>query len=79
MKRKMKTLSWRKDLRLNGTCFTGTHATVRFTKGTFMTNGSRVKRVLHATVRVTEATVVTSGSCVKCVLTWEMSRWRKTP
>ena len=27
-------------------CFTGTHVTVRFTKETFVTNGSRVKRVL---------------------------------
>ena len=31
MKRRMKTFSWRKDLKLNATrCFTGTHATVRF-------------------------------------------------
>ena len=27
-------------------CFTGTYVTVRFTKETFVTNGSRVKRVL---------------------------------
>ena len=27
-------------------CFTGTHATVRFTKGTFVASDSRVKRVL---------------------------------
>ena len=27
-------------------CFTGTHVTVRFTKETFVTNGSRVRRVL---------------------------------
>ena len=34
MKRRMKTLSWRKDLKLNATrCFSGTHATVRFTQG----------------------------------------------
>ena len=32
----------------------------------------------HATVRVTEEAVVTSGSCVECVLTWAMSKWRKT-
>ena len=47
MKRRMKTFSWRKDLKLNAArCFTGTHATVRFTKETFVTSGSRVKRVL---------------------------------
>ena len=47
MKRRMKTLSWRKDFKLNATrCFSGTHATVRFTKETFVTSGSRVKRVL---------------------------------
>ena len=34
MKRRMKTISWRKDLKLNATrCFSGTHATVRFTQG----------------------------------------------
>ena len=27
-------------------CFTGIHVTVRLTKETFMTNGSRVRRVL---------------------------------
>ena len=27
-------------------CFRGTHATVRFTKGTFVTSGSRVKFAL---------------------------------
>ena len=37
-------------------CCTGTHATVRFTKGTFVSSGSRVK----------------------FVLTWAMSKWRKT-
>ena len=31
MKRRMKTLSWRKDLKLNAArCFSGAHATVRF-------------------------------------------------
>ena len=40
----MKTFSWRKDRKLNAArCFTGTHATVRFTKETFVTSGSRVK------------------------------------
>ena len=35
----MKTFSWRKDLKLNAArCFTGTHATVRFTRGTFVTS-----------------------------------------
>ena len=43
----MKTFSWRKDRKFNAArCCTGTHATVRFTKETFVTNGSRVKRVL---------------------------------
>ena len=43
----MKILSWRKDLKLNAAlCFSGTHATVRFTKETVVTSGSRVKRVL---------------------------------
>ena len=38
--------TWRKDLKLNATrCFSGTHATVRFTKETVVTGGSRVKRV----------------------------------
>ena len=47
MKRRMKTPSWRKDLKLKAArCFTGTHATVRFTRETFVTSGSRVKRVL---------------------------------
>ena len=31
-------------------CFTGAHATVRFTKGTFVTSDSRVKRVLTRTM-----------------------------
>ena len=47
MKRRMKTLSWRKDLKLNAArCCTGTHATVRVTEETFVTSGSCVKRVL---------------------------------
>ena len=46
-KRRMKTLSWRKDLKLNATrCFTGTQATVSSTQETFVTSGSRVKRDL---------------------------------
>ena len=32
----------------------------------------------HATVRVSEEAAATSGSCVECVLTWAMSKWRKT-
>ena len=114
----VKTLSWRKDLKLNAArCFSGTRATVRFSKETVVTSGSRVKRVLtramskwtkhivtfneeededtlveegpqlnaarcfsgtHATVRFTRETFVTSGSHVKRVLTWAMSKWRKT-
>ena len=47
MKRRMKTLSWRKDLKLNAArCCTGTHANVRFTQETFVTSDSRVKRDL---------------------------------
>ena len=39
-------IPWRKDRKLNAAwCFSGTHATVRFTKETFVTSGSRVKRV----------------------------------
>ena len=41
-------------------------------------NASQCFSGTHATVRVTEEAVVTSGSCVKCVLTWAMSKWRKT-
>ena len=38
----METLSWRKCLKLNAArCFTGTHATVRFTIKTFVTSGSQ--------------------------------------
>ena len=34
----MKTLSWRKDIRLDAAlCFSGTHASVRFTRETFVT------------------------------------------
>ena len=112
----MKTLSWRKDLKLNAArCFSGTHATVRVTEEAVVTSGSRVKRVLiwamskwtkyivtfneeededilveegpqierarcfsgtHATVRFTKEAVVTSGSRVKRVLTRAMSKWR---
>ena len=51
----VKTLSWRKDLKLNAArCFSGTRATVRFSKETVVTSGSRVKRVLF----------------------WAMSKWR---
>ena len=32
----------------------------------------------HAVVRIAKETVVTSGSRVKRVLTWAMSKWRKT-
>ena len=47
MKRRMKTFSWRKDLKLNASqCFSGAHATVRFTKETVVTSGSRAKRAL---------------------------------
>ena len=41
MKRRMKTLSWRKDLKLNAArCSSGTHATVRFSQ-----SNSRDKRL----------------------------------
>ena len=43
----MKILSWRNDLKLNAArCFSGTHATVRFSKETVVTSGTRLKRVL---------------------------------
>ena len=114
----MKTISWRKDLKLNATrCFSGTHATVRFTQGNirdkrlpreacFDLGGVKVEKDIvtfneegdedviveegpqierarcctgtHATVRFTKGTFVTSGSRVKFVLTWAMSKWRKT-
>ena len=39
MKRRMKTVSWSQDLKLNASrCFSGTHAKVRFTKETFVTS-----------------------------------------
>ena len=47
MKRRIKTLLWRKYLKLNAArCLSGTHATVKFTQETFVTSGSRVKRDL---------------------------------
>ena len=47
MKRRMKSLLWRKDLKLNAArCLPGTHATVRLTQKAFVTSGSRVKRDL---------------------------------
>ena len=43
----LKTLSWRKDLKLNAArCCSGTHAAVRFSKATVVTSGSRMQRVL---------------------------------
>ena len=117
MKRRMKTLSWRKDLKLNAApCLPGTHATVRLTQEALVTSGSRVKRFFdlgdvkvenvivtfhdvekedtlvrkdrkfnaarcctgtHATVRCTKETFVTSNSRVKRDLTWAMSKRRK--
>ena len=47
MKRRMKTFSWRDDLKLNAArCFSGTHATVRFIEETVVTSATCVKRVL---------------------------------
>ena len=47
MKRRMKTFSWRDDLKLNAArCFTGTHAYVRLTEETVVTSATCVKRVL---------------------------------
>ena len=40
-------------------CFSGTHATVRFTRETFVTSGSRVKRVLPWAMSKWRKTVVT--------------------
>ena len=67
MKSRIKSLSWRKDFKLNDVevetfswrkylkllaarCFSGTRATVRFSKETVVTSGSRVKRVLTRTM-----------------------------
>ena len=48
MKRRMETPSWRKYLKLNAArCSSGTHTvTWDFSTETFVTSGSRVKRVL---------------------------------
>ena len=48
MKRRMKTLSWRKDLKLNAArSSSGTHTvTWDFAKNILVTSGSRVKRFL---------------------------------
>ena len=47
MKRRMKTFSWRKDLKLNAPrCSSGTHASVTFTEETIETSDSRAKRAL---------------------------------
>ena len=60
MKRRMKTSSWRKDLRLNAArCFSGTRATVRFSKETVVTSGSRVKRVLTRAISKLTKHIVT--------------------
>ena len=46
VKRRVKTLSWRKDRKFNAArCFSRTHATVRFAQETVVTSGSCVKRV----------------------------------
>ena len=51
MKRRMKTLSWRKDLKLNAArSSSGTHTvTWDFAKNILVTSGSRVKRFLTVT------------------------------
>ena len=73
MKRRMKTLSWRKDLKFNDV-----EVKTLSWRNDLKLNAARCFSGTHATVRVTEEAVVTSGSCVKCVLTWAMSKWRKT-
>ena len=45
-KRRMKTFSWERIQIDAARCFSGTRATVRFSKATVVTSGSRVKRVL---------------------------------
>ena len=62
MKRRMKTLSWRKDLKLNAArCCTRTHANVRVSKATVVTSGCRVKRVLTRAVAKWRKTLTLSG------------------
>ena len=73
MKSRIKSLSWRKDLKLNDVEV----KTLSWRKDLKL-NAARCFSGTHATVRVTEEAVVTSGSCVECVLTWAMSKWRKT-
>ena len=51
---------WRNDLKFNAAwCFSGAHATGRFTKETFVTSSCRVKRVLHLGVVKVEKDTVT--------------------
>ena len=73
MKRRMKTLSWRKDLKLKD---------VGIYEDTFVEEGPQIERgtvfLRDATVRFCKATVVTSGSRVQRVLTRAMSKWSKT-
>ena len=73
MKRRMKTLSWRKDLKLNDVEV----KTLSWRKDLKL-NAARCFSGTRATVRLTEETVVTSGSNAKPALTRTMSKWRKT-
>ena len=71
MKRRMKTLSWRKDFKLNAArCFSGAHATVRFTKETVRTSGSRVKCVLTRTMPKWRKTLLLSMKRRMKTLSW---------
>ena len=73
LKSRIKSLSWRKDLKLNDV-----EVKALSWRKDLKLNAARCFSGTHATVRVTEEAVVTSGSCVQCVLTWAMSKWRKT-
>ena len=74
MKRRMKTFSWRKDLKLNSSrCSTGTHAIL-------VEERPQIELVTpqgHMWIEVHQKTFVTSGSRVKRVLPWAMSKWTK--
>ena len=73
MKRRMKTFSWRKDLKLNEVEV----KTLSWRKDLKL-NAARCFSGTRATVRSTEETVVISGSNAKPALTRTMSKWRKT-
>ena len=66
-----KTLSWRKDLKLNAArCCTGTHANVRVTEEAVVTSGSSVKCVLTWAMSKWRQTVGLSMKRRMKILSW---------